>query len=71
MRFISLPGLLGDDARAGGVVAALGRVADRVAHVVQAAAVHQVDDQLQLVQALEVRDLGLIAGLASASRTRP
>ena len=41
----------------------LGGVADRVAHVVQAAAVHQVDDELQLVQALEVGDLRLIAGL--------
>jgi hypothetical protein len=29
----------------------------------QAALVHQVDDQLQLVQALEVRDLRLVAGL--------
>ena len=58
-----LLGLGGDDARAGRVVAPLGGVADRVAHVVQAAAVHQVDDQLQLVQALEVGDLGLVAGL--------
>ena len=48
---------------AGGVVAVLGGVADRVAHVVQAAAIHQVDDQLQLVQALEVGDLRLVAGL--------
>src|SRR5664280_2066858 len=52
---------LGDDAGAGGVVAVLGRVADGIAHVVEAAAVHEVDDELQLVQALEVRDLGLVA----------
>ena len=58
-----LPGLLGDDSRPGGVVAVLGGVADRVAHVVQAAAVDQVDDQLQLVQALEVGDLRLVAGV--------
>ena len=45
------------------VVAVLGGVADRVAHVVEAAAVHEIDDQLQLVQALEVGDLRLIAGL--------
>ncbi len=56
-----------DDAWAGGVVAVLGGVADRVAHVVQAAAIHQVDDQLQLVQALEVGDLGLVARRRPAS----
>ena len=55
--------LLVHDADAGDVVAVLGGVADRVAHVVEAAAIHQVDDQLQLVQALEVGDLGLVAGL--------
>ena len=41
----------------------LGRVADRVAHVVQAALVDQVDDQLQFVQALEVGDFRLVARL--------
>src|SRR5664279_1000590 len=51
---------LRDDAGAGGVVAVLGRVADGIAHVVEPAAVHEVDDELQLVQALEVRDLGLV-----------
>ena len=61
--FISPARLGGDDARAAGVVAVLGGVAHRVAHVVEAAAVHQVDDQLELVQALEVGDLGLVAGL--------
>src|SRR5664280_2849086 len=52
---------LGHDARAGRVVAVLGRVADRIAHVIQAAAVHEVHDELQLVQAFEVRDLRLVA----------
>ena len=52
-----------DDARPGDVVAVLGGVADRVAHVAEAAAVHEVDDELELVQALEVRDLRLVARL--------
>src|SRR5215216_3607261 len=51
-----------DDAGAAGVVALIGRVRDRVAHAGQAALVHQVDDQLELVQALEVGHLGLVAG---------
>ena len=50
-------------ARAGDVVAVLGGVGDRPALLGDAALVHQVDDQLQLVQALEVGDLGLVAGL--------
>ena len=44
-------------------VAVLGGVADRVAHVGDAALVDQVDDQLHLVQALEVRHLGRVARL--------
>ena len=49
--------------RPGVVVAVLGGVADRVAHVLEAALVDEIDDQLQLVQALEVGDLRLVAGL--------
>ena len=45
------------------VVAVLGGVADAEAHEVEAAAVHQVDDQLELVHRLEVGELGLVAGL--------
>src|SRR5262245_30699938 len=52
-----------DDARAARVVAVLGGVAHRVPHVVQAALVNQIDDELQLVEAFEVCDLGLIARL--------
>src|SRR5215207_7814698 len=52
-----------DDPGAAAVVAVLGGVRHRVAHAGQAALVHQVDDQLELVQALEVGDLGLVAGL--------
>ena len=52
-----------DDARAGDVVAPLGGVGDGVAHVGEAAAVHQVDDELELVEDLEVGEFGLVAGL--------
>src|SRR4029450_6971108 len=52
-----------DDPRPAGVVAVLGGVRDRVAHAGQAALVHQVDDQLELVQALEVARPGWVAGL--------
>ena len=55
--------VLVDHAPAAGVVAELGRVGDRPAHVLEAALVDQVDDQLQLVQALVVGDLGLVARL--------
>src|SRR5215218_116728 len=57
------PGRVADHPRAAGVVAVLRRVGHRVAHPGQAALVHQVDDQLQLVEALEVGDLRLVAGL--------
>src|SRR3712207_9560775 len=40
-----------------------GRVGDREPLVGDAALVHEVDDELQLVQALEVRDLRCVAGL--------
>ena len=52
-----------DDPRPGDVVPVLGGVADAEAHEVEAAAVHQVHDQLQLVHRLEVGELGLVAGL--------
>ena len=55
--------MLVDDPRPADVVAVLGRVADAEAHEVEAAAVHQVDDQLELVHRLEVGELGLVAGL--------
>ena len=45
------------------VVAVLGGVADAEAHEVEAAAIHQVDDELELVHRLEVGELGLVAGL--------
>src|SRR5947207_15954120 len=52
-----------DDAGPAREVAVLGDVGDGVAHVLVAALVEQVDDELQLVQALVVGDLGLVARL--------
>ena len=52
-----------DDARAGEVAAELRGVGHRVVHVGDAALEHQVNDELQLVQALEVRHLRLVTGL--------
>ena len=52
----------GDDARAGDVVAPLGGVGDGVAHVLEAAAVDEIDDELELVEDFEVGELGLVAG---------
>ena len=50
-----------DQPRSADVVAILGRVADRVAHVLHPALIHQVDDELQLVQYLEIGQLRLIS----------
>src|SRR5438045_2261872 len=50
-----------DDFRPGDVLAVLGIVRDRVVHRADAALVHEIDDQLQLVQAFEVRHLRRIA----------
>ena len=47
----------------------LRRVADRVAHVVQATLVDEVDNQLEFVQALEVCDLGLISSFNQSFET--
>src|SRR5579862_666692 len=52
-----------DDARPAREVAVFGDVGDRVAHVLVAALIEQVDDELQLVQALVVGDLRLVARL--------
>src|SRR5450759_1550468 len=50
-----------DDSRTRHVVSVLGRVADREAHEVHPAAVHQVYDELEFVHDLEVGEFGLIA----------
>ena len=52
------------------VVAPLGGVGDGVAHVLEAAAVHEVDDELELVEDLEVGELGLVAGLDEGLEAR-
>src|SRR5271163_666052 len=52
-----------DDASAARHIAELGGVADRVAHVGDAAFVDQIDDQLDLVEAFEVRHLGRVTSL--------
>ena len=58
-----LPDLGPDHARAAREVAVLGGVGDRVAHSGDALLVHQVDDQLQLVQALEVGQARVVSRL--------
>src|SRR5262245_44390823 len=57
-----LPPLGTDHAWAPGEVAVLGRVRDRVAHARDALLVHEVDDQLELVQALEIGEARVVAG---------
>ncbi len=52
-----------DHPRPGQVAAELRGVGHRVVHPRDAALVHQVDDELEFVQHLEVRQLGLVAGL--------
>src|SRR5437588_3651299 len=52
-----------DHPRPSRVVAVLRGVGAGVAHPAQSALVQEIDDQLQLVQALEVRDLRLVAGV--------
>ena len=53
--------------RGGVVIAELGRVRHRVAHQAEAAPVEQIHDQLQLVQALEVRRNRRVAASVSVS----
>ena len=52
-----------DDPRPARVVAVLGGVGNRIAHGGDAALVDQIDDQLDLVQALEIGHLRRVAGL--------
>ena len=54
--------LIRHDLRAAVVIAVLRGVADRIAHVIHAALVNQVDDELHLVQTLKISDLRLVAG---------
>ena len=63
-------GLIVDDARAAGVVAVFGGVADAVAHVAEAAFLDEVHDEFEFVEALEVGDLGGVAGFDQSLETR-
>ncbi len=65
-----LADLLADDALAAGHVAVLGGVGDRVAHAADAVLVDEVHDELELVQALEVGDFRLIAGVDQGLEAR-
>ena len=58
------------DARTSGVVAVFRRVGHRIAHVIQPTLIHQIDDQLQLVQTLEVRHLRLVSGFGERLEAR-
>src|SRR4029077_3619260 len=51
------------DARPAREIAVLGGLADELVHLGESALVEQIHDQLQLMQALVVGDLGLVAGL--------
>src|SRR5690606_28096128 len=55
-------GFFGNNTRTGHVLAVFGVVRDRVVHVGDTAFVDQVDDQLELVQALEVSHFRSVAG---------
>src|SRR5215813_8761861 len=61
--------LLCDDARAGGVIAMLGGVTDGITHVAEAAAIDEINDQLQFVEAFEIGDFRLIAGVRECFET--
>src|SRR3569833_2912623 len=52
-----------DDSRTTSEVTVLGGVADELVHLGEASFMEKVDDELQLMEALVVRDLRLIAGL--------
>ena len=56
-------GLGSDDPRAAGIIAVFRGVRDHLPHLAQPALVDQVDDLLQFVDANQVGDLRLIAGL--------
>ncbi len=66
-----VPDVLVDHDGSPGEVAVLGGVGDRVPHARDALLVHEVDDELELVEALEIGGLGLVAGAHQASRSRP
>src|SRR5450759_1512010 len=64
-------GLIVYDARAAGVVAVFGGVADAVAHVAEAAFLDEVHDEFEFVEALEVSDLGGVSGFDQSLEPGP
>jgi hypothetical protein len=52
--------LIGNDPRPAGQIAVFSGVGNTVSHVAQAALIHQIDDQLDLVHTLEIAYLRLI-----------
>ena len=54
--------LLGNHFRSSGIVPIFRSVAHRIAHEVESAAIHEVDDQFEFVHAFEICDLRLIPG---------
>src|SRR5690349_1641589 len=64
-------GLLADHALAARHVAVLGGVGDRVAHPLDPLLVHQVGDQLELVEALEVGEARVVTGLYQRLEASP
>src|SRR5215207_8459550 len=67
--FHVLSDMVVDNPRPRHVVAVLGRVRNAPPLLGNAAFVHQVDDQLELVQALEIGDLWLIASCSECLET--
>src|SRR4029077_3757332 len=62
--------LLGDNSRSRGIVSLLCSVADGIAHVTEAAAVNQINDKLEFVEALKVGDLRLVASFRERLEAR-
>ena len=68
--FHFIASLLGHDARACGVVTVLRGIADGVAHVAEAAAIDEIYDKFEFVEAFEIGDFRLIARFGERFETR-
>src|SRR5229473_2998112 len=62
--------LLGDNARSCGIIPLLRSVADGVTHIAEAAAINQVDDELEFMEAFEISDFGLVASFRECLKAR-
>ena len=65
----SFSGFIGNDLRAGDIVAVLSGVGDGVAHSGEAALIDEVDDELHLMDALEVSVSRVVASFAEGVKT--